>query len=32
MQNRNANPSALEIVGTLASIAALILATLILGA
>jgi hypothetical protein len=32
MQNRNPSPSALEIVGTLASIAAVILAILILGA
>ena len=32
MQNRNTEPTALEIVGALASVAALILAILILGA
>lgn len=32
MQNRNPGPSALEIVGTLASVAALIITILILGA
>lgn len=32
MQNRNDTPSALEIVGTLASVAAVILAILVLGA
>jgi len=32
MQNRTPEPSALEIVGTLASLAAVILAILILGA
>jgi len=32
MQNRNPEPSALEIVGTLAGIAAIILSIIILGA